>query len=86
MQMFWNSRLEMAGLTSETTLQSLKNDKNELYSLFYSIKKKFFALRLVILLIVSREAVICVLEFSYIIELSKNLTFKILNYIDRSFY
>jgi hypothetical protein len=76
----------MAGLAPETTLISLKQDNNELYSKFYSIKKKFTALRVLTWVVVLREAIICVLQFSYIIDLSKTTTFQQLNYFDRSFF
>jgi hypothetical protein len=85
MQSFWKSRLLMAGLTDQTNLAKLKNDNIALHSSLFLIKKKFVYLRLLVWLIVLRETIVTLLQFSYIIDLAQTFFFQTLNYVNRSF-
>jgi hypothetical protein len=85
MQKYWNSCLLMAGVTDHAGLEKLKNDNFDLHRHLLTIKKKFFYLRVLIWLIILREAIVHVLHLSFIIDLAQTKFFRILNYAYRSF-
>ena len=75
----------MASVTDQTDLAKLKNDNFELHRHLLKIKKKFVYLRVLIWLIILREAIVDVLYLSFIIDLAQTTFFRILNYAYRSF-
>jgi hypothetical protein len=85
MRKFWRSKLEMAGLSFQTNLESLKDSNNELYRQLTKTKKKFIIIRCIIWLIVLRETIVCSMQFIYMLDECETAFYHILNYASRAF-